>query len=85
MGKISADFDYNVIQGIEYLKGYLEDKKSPNNNAYYSTSDANLLIAKCFYLKSNKIKAKEFLQRSLKESSTNGDAIEWGNKVHLLK
>lgn len=83
LGQIAANNNFNLDEGIKYLTEYIDDKQRNKPEANHSVSDANLLIAKCYFQKGDKANAKKYLNKSLEQNQNNNDAIEWKKEINL--
>lgn len=83
LGQTAANNNFNLEDGIKYLNEYITDKQQNKPEANYSISDADLLIAKCFYFKADKANAGKYLKKSLQQNPNNTDAIKWKKEMKL--
>lgn len=82
-GQISVESKSNLDEGIINLLDFIKNRSSKAPDIFFSVSHANLLIAKCYYLKNDITNAKLYLNKSLSENPKNEDALKWQAELKI--
>jgi predicted alpha/beta superfamily hydrolase len=84
-GQLASEGVFNLDQAITNLYEFIRFRNpilgSPDS--FYSLSDTYLLLAKCYYYKTDKTNALSCLNKCLKENPNNGAALKWKSEAKL--